>query len=545
MPIIFVLTVTLFVWMPFVTVWIAQGADTPFWFLAGDAYLYLGIAEASEGWAMSFDSVRNTNGFHPAWQTLLRLAFEIAPSPRAAMWVSSLGAITLTWIGALLLGLAVRRMTQSWLLALLVVPGVYYLVVGQALQNLAIWAFFDGMEAGLAFALFGLLALHISRMPANPVPNRWWLGLGLILAALVLTRLDEIFVPISMALAVVLWGARPLSDRIIAASFVATPAAVGVLIFALWGLSTTGMLAPVSGAAKGEGAMLPNAWVTLATFFSPLIDLREGFSAYTADREGLLGGAFRVAQLVVPSLFALGFLIALIRRFSTEPWAPLLGGICAGVVIKGAYCLLSVNYWHQASWYFAVAFGMMTLGSAIMLRGPAARLSRLQASLATVALITLGSLHASLWSARVAASPLAPQVRTFWEQRDEIEAALLAAHPAPRIMEFGDGLINFTLSFPVRHGFVFAGDAQSLTALRDERLLRDAVSDGFDILSSYEYLHVPEGAENWDNAQIAAFLNASFLDERVKAELPLFDLQMLHVVRPEGVPFIRLTRRAP
>ena len=544
MPFVFFLTVTAVVWMPFVVVWIAQGADTPFWFLAGDAYLYLGIAQASDGWAMSFDGVRNTNGFHPAWQVLLRVASEIAPSARAAMWVASLGAITLSWVGAILLGLAIRRLTASWMLALLVAPGVYFLVIGQALDNLGIWAFFDGMEAGLAFALFGLMAWHIARMPADGGSNGWWLGLGLILAALVLTRLDEVFVPIAMSMAVVFWGNRALPDRIIAASMVATPAAVAVLIFAMWGLATTGMLAPVSGAAKGEGAMLPNAWVTLATFFGPLIDLREGVSGYVADREGLAGGAFRVVQLVVPSMFALGFLITLMRRYQAQPWAPLFAGICAGIVIKGAYCLLSVNYWHQASWYFAVSFGMMTLGGAVILRGTAKRMTRLQTAAATVSLIALSSLHASLWSARVAASPLPAQTREFFEQGPAIEAALNARHPAPRVLEFGDGLVNFTLTVPVRHGFVFAGDAQSLEALRGEGLLRDAVADGFDILSSYEYLRVPEGAEDWESAQIAQFLQNSFLDERVKAELPLFDLEMLHVVRPRGVPFIRLIPRS-
>jgi hypothetical protein len=96
---------------------------------------------------------------------------------------------------------------------------------------------------------------------------------------------------------------------------------------------------------------------------------------------------------------------------------------------------------------------------------------------------------------------------------------------------------------PVRHGFVFAGDAQSLASLRAGRLLHDAVADGFMLLSSYEYLRVPEGAEDWDSARIRAFLQASFLDDRVKAELGAFDYAMVYVQRPSGVPFIRLIPR--
>ena len=86
-------------------------------------------------------------------------------------------------------------------------------------------------------------------------------------------------------------------------------------------------------------------------------------------------------------------------------------------------------------------------------------------------------------------------------------------------------------------------DAESLAALRAHRLLADAVADGFTLLSSYEYLRVPEGAEAWDSARIRAFLESSFLDSRVKGELGDFDLAMAYVARPWGVPFIRLIPR--
>ena len=66
------------------------------------------------------------------------------------------GAVVLTWAGVLVLGAAIRKMTGFWVLAMLAVPGVYYLVIGQMLHNLPVWAFFDGMEAGLAFFLAAL-----------------------------------------------------------------------------------------------------------------------------------------------------------------------------------------------------------------------------------------------------------------------------------------------------------------------------------------------------------------------------------------------------
>ncbi|MCC0078966.1 MAG: hypothetical protein H6899_03210 [Rhodobacter sp.] len=534
--VVYAVAVTL---LPALVVAWSMGAMAPFWFLAGDAYLYLGIGQASHGISMSFDGLRATNGFHPLWQVWVRLATALSGGDALrAMTLVSYSAILCTAAGVIALGLAIRRATGTWLLAMLAVPGVYYLVIGQALRNLPVWAFFDGMEAGLAFLLSGLVLGLIARGAAAPV-------LGFVLALLVLTRLDEVFVPAAMAVAVWAWPGRtaPPGDRWRDAAWLLAPTALAVGVFALWSLATTGMLAPVSGAAKGEGALLQNGWVTLATFVAPLIDLREALTGYTADRAGLAGGAFRVVELIVPALFAAGLLAAVWRRFRAEPWAPFLAGVCVGVLIKAAYTLTSVNYWHQATWYFAMATALMSFGTALLLAPAARRLSPRGAGLAALVLGTLSLLHASLWSAALITDPLRPQQRDFWLARDTLEARLHAVAPDARVIEFGDGLLNFTLSDPVRHGFVFAGDAQSLDALRNHRLLADAVADGFTLLSSYEYLRVPPGAEAWDSARIRSFLMDSFLDQRVKDELGDFDFAMAYVARPWGVPFIRLIPR--
>ena len=521
---------------PLVIAW-NHGADTPFWFLAGDAYLYLGIGEASSGLSMSFDGERATNGFHPFWQVWVRLATALAGDPLGAMTLVAWSAIFCTAGGVLLLGAAIRRATGSWLLAMLAVPGVYYLVIGQALRNLPVWAFFDGMEAGLAFLLSGWLLLLAVRPGTRP------LILGLVMALLVLTRLDEVFVPAAVALAVMLWPGRPMARRLGDAVRLVGPSILAVLLFIGWSVMTTGLLTPVSGAAKGEGALLQNAWVTMATFFAPMIDLREGLTAYTADRAGLLGGAFRVVQLVIPALFALAFLVVLIRRLNARAWAPVLAGICGGVLIKALYNFVSVNYWHQASWYFALAMALMTFGTAVLLAPAVARAASRIRLVAGAGLVGLTFLHASLWSATLMGQTWRLQDRDFWAGRATTEAAIRAAEPDPRMIEFGDGMLNFTFDFPVRHGFVFAGDAQSLTALREGRLLRDAWEGGYRLLSSYEYLRVPPGAEDWDSDRIRAFLRDSFLDPRVKSELDAFDYEMLLVHRPTDVPVIRLIRR--
>jgi hypothetical protein len=229
-----------------------------------------------------------------------------------------------------------------------------------------------------------------------------------------------------------------------------------------------------------------------------------------------------------------------------------MAGLAAGVILKAGYNFANVNYWHQAYWYFAVAMMGCSLAAALLLAPLWEALvvrSRAAAPLFALALGGFGLLHAGQWGAWLLAEPRHAVQAQFWTERDATRATLLAAAPGLRVLEFGDGAVNHALHpVPVRHGFVFAGDAGSLAALRAGRLLAHAHAQGFGVLSSYEYLHVPPGAEDWGDAEIRAFLAASFLDRRVRAELDGFDFRMIHVWRPEpgapGVPFIGFAPRS-
>jgi len=538
--------------LPALTVLLDRGGQAPFWFLAGDAYLYLGIAQASSGLGFSFDGTEATNGFHPLWQVWIRILTVILPGgPMAVMHAVLWSALALTAVGVLTLGAAIARLTGSWVLALLAVPGVWFLTLGQGFMNLAVWQFLDGMEAALAFALAGLLALTIAHWPGPQAGALRHLKLGGLLGVIVLTRLDEAFLVLALALTVFLWPGTGWARRFVMAALVALPGALAVAAYVGWSLQTTGLPMPVSGAAKGEGGLLGNLWVTLATLVAPLQDLRAAVSGYTPERAALHGAAFRVVQLIVPALFA-GVWVWIFRRwFRDAPWAALMVGLGAGVILKAAYNFGFVNFWHQAYWYFAVAMMATTLATALLL-APAHRWlvaqSRAARPLMALALGGFALLHASLWGPMLLTQPRHAVKAQFWADRAATAAALRAVDPQAGLIEFGDGAINFMLHpIPTRHGFVFAGDAGSLRALQGGRLLAASHADGFRVLTSYEYLPVPPGAEDWDSATIRAFLAASFLDRRVKGELEAFDYRMIHVWRPgasaPGVPFIALTPR--
>ena len=544
--IVFALIVSLTPALPLVFV---HGADTAFLLLTGDAYLYLGIAQASTPEFFSFDGERPTNGFHPLWQLWVRLlAWVIGDAPLVLMNAVAWSAVACVTAGVLLLGAAIHRATGSWLLGLLAAPGLHYLLVGQGLGNLAVWNFHDGMEAGLTFALTGLAAWLVAGMRADERRPGVWLALGAVLAVLMFARLDEVFVPLCVGLAWLVWKPRDFLVQVPAVILLGLPSAIVLGLYWLYNWHTVGVLMPVSGGAKGEGALLGNLYVTAVTFFAPLYDLRALVSDYAADRNGLTFAAFRPVQVVFPALLAGFFVVILHRRFREAPWAPIMAGFCAAILVKAAYNAVAVNYWHQASWYFGFACAALSFTAALLFAPVAARL-RAQAPevglLVAVTVVLVGLMQASQSYARRAESPELAERRGFWEARAEIGAALAAATaPAPpKLLEFGDGFLNFSLALPVRHGFVFAGDPQSLAALRAGRLLADAQADGYGLLASYEYLRWPAASTERSSDEIRAYLRAAVSDDRVRAELDRFDFRVVHVHQPLTIPFIAFRPR--
>lgn len=539
--ILFSLVITL---LPAVAIFLNLGSYASFYFLTGDAYLYLGIAENSNGGYYSFDGEEPTNGFHPLWQFILWAANLIYTDQIQLMNFSAWATIFLVLIGVLTLGFAIARMTGSWWLATLATPGVYFLFVGQGIQNLSVWNFFSGMEAGLVFTITGLIALTISYMKADETRLSRWIILGTLFGILMLARLDEVFVPLLVGLVWLFWEPRGFVQKLPRFVLLGVPAAVMLVAFWLYNLSNLGMLMPISGAAKGEGALISSIWVTLAVFIGPLVDLREAFTSYTAAHSALYGASFRVAEVIFPAIASVFFVIIIRRNFRDSSWAPYVVGLCAGVVAKSIYNFLFVNYWHQSDWYFGFACAVITLATALVIAPTIHKLreTNFVAFFFVATLVALVSLFQA--SQRYYSKTLdnnAAERIAFWDSRQVTEDKINAASPGSKIIEFGDGMLNYAFKRPVRHGFVFAGDPDSLTALQTQSLLSDAFNDGYSILSSYEYLRWPEASVTKTSDEIRTFLERSFLDGRVKAELTKFDYEVVAVYEPLGIPFILLT----
>lgn len=518
------------------------GMNSAFWLLTGDAYLYLGIAESSTPEYFSFDGENPTNGFHPLWQSCIWLINQlIGDAPLILMNITAWGAVLLTACGAILIGTASHRVTGSWLLATLATPGVYYLMVGQGLGNLAVWNFFSGMEAGLVFALTGIILRILVEIRSNENRLTFWLGLGCVLAILTLARLDEVFVAPAIGLVWLLWDPQEFRRRIWSVVLLGLPLLITLCAYWAYNAFHVGPLMPVSGAAKGEGALLSNIYVTAVTFLAPIFDLRVWLSDYDANRQQLADAAFRVAQVVFPAVAAAGMIWALRTFFRSAAWAAPLSGMCLAIIIKAGYNFAGVNYWHQATWYYAFACGVLSFSTAVIC-APAMQHLRHRAFALYLMLpglmIMVSLLQASQNYVAEIENPAPEQRRKFWESGPRIARELKEITPQPKLLEFGDGLINFTLDIPVRHGFVFAGDPDSLAALKESRLLQASHADGYHFLASYEYLRWPAATNQRTSEEIKRFLLTSPLDRRIKSELGLFEFKIVYIYDDLGIPII-------
>jgi hypothetical protein len=398
------------------------------------------------------------------------------------------------------------------------------------------------MEAGLALGLTGAIALLVSYAQADEQRLTFWLSLGILTGLLMLCRLDEVFVSAAIGVAWLAWSPRQAIRRLPAVVALGLPPLLMLAGYLAYNLSYAGTAMPVSGAAKGEGALLQNGWVTLVTFFAPIIELRSLLTDYAASPQSLAGADFRVAQLVFPAVAAMCFVAAIAIHFRSAPWAPFVVGMCVAIVVKAAYNGLAVGYWHQASWYFAFAQGTISFTAALLLAPAVADWrdkSPLAVSLAAALIAAISFLQASQsYLGRSSQLPLTDRQR-FFEAGPEINAAIEALTPGAKVLEFGDGLINFTLDRPVRHGFVFAGDLYSLEALQSGNLLQASYDDGYNVMTSFEYYRWPGITTDYSSDEIRQFLAQLGASYGIRGELINFEFEVIYVYEPLNIPFIK------
>ncbi|MBW2695549.1 MAG: hypothetical protein JRE70_03690 [Deltaproteobacteria bacterium] len=489
---------------PIASLW-QQGTLGAFKYLAPDAFYYLAIADHSQGVAaFTFDGSHPTNGFHPLWQSLLYFGFGwLGPDQPVQLYFTMIASIGLVAVGTGFLGATALRLTGRPELGLLAaVPGFFYLVTPDfGPQFGAQWAFANGMETPLTVFFFGILAwwLLAGRGRNEAWTPRRLVCLSLTLTALILSRLDDVFLLVPFAAALALRAdtrQRRAADLL---RLGAIPCVV-LVAYMIYNLVQAGALLPSSGAAKAQPlwALLRNTYSTLTTFV-PLLDvLREPVSTWDSE-------AWRILQMILPAGVAVVWLHQVFgrrgnRRRPEEPWRRSLALLAAYVVLKAAYNFSVVGLWHQGWWYYPASIMTTNLIVAVWIGdrldrassqppqgegAPRAENARWLPAMVAVAVVCLLANHYAF----VKKSGLYHQrSHTFWQERDAIRELIVRECDHCGVLAFDDGIVSYSLGdVSTLNGLGLTMDADAQAALSSGRLLDLAWQRGHRLFLSVAY----------------------------------------------------------
>lgn len=490
-----------------------SGRDRPFGYAAADAFYYLTIARniARHG-VPSFDGQRATNGFHPLWQ-LVTAALQFA-TLHLGVWRYTLLVLIvvglafvaggLWFLGGLLADHG--RLTPAF--ALLPV-GVYGLLVapfwlshpGDLAASMegpfpvygTLWSYVNGMESGVVLFCFGLSARSFRAYEQGP-SNARALSAGAALGALVLARLDHVFIalPLVVGLCGQAWGQRrPAAElaRLVAAF--AAPVLLDVAVNVHW----FGAAMPVSGALKTSFPVFTSVHVQI---------WRDVWNAGVhAANLWLLQ---REASLALPLLCACGYLALTFRplrlgpglflryRASVRPYERFLALTAVGVILLAGYDVLFVVD-GPGSWYVPVSTLFVSLAVlAVVDRLPFALPARgAGAVLGATACLTI----AFFLKLERQTDYHTAYARFFWQEAPELKTHF--GKKRPRFVEADDGIVNYALDVPAMSTGL-ALDPDGIDAAKTRHLFTLGYERGFNCITTLVYgsaaalLHDPSSA---------------------------------------------------
>jgi hypothetical protein len=485
--------------------------------LAGDSYHYLAIArKAHEFGIFTYDGVHVTNGFHPLWQYSIRAIFAVLhlqsheSQALAVIWLSW----TSTVLGVLLASAAIVRITGKWFLGLLVVPGVYYLIVGVHVRNLWIWSSLDGMEAAYSTLWGGLLFYVLSRYirKGSSVADASRAA-GIVFPLVILSRLDDVFILPAFV------GALMLVDiswqqRIKSAAWLTLPSCFALSIYLLYNRATVGAAMPLSGSTKAGFVGATEAYLTMAVHMPIILNIKDYLTHTSSNGSAIFSNSFRFVELLYPLLTASFGAYFLYKRRRWSPAYSILFAICAYIILKTGFNFLNVHPWHQSDWYYALVTLSLSVLGAFLSREWWSHIQQkpiLRNGIVTV-YVLLMLLSASQFYASLVYPAIPPPEDSFWTRAPDIrqQLQLKGCHG---IINVDDGISAFLLDLPSMHGFAFATDVQAQRAFKAGRMLSLAYSRGINTITGFGYLATD--SPPLTDAAIRSYLLSSNLSRQV------------------------------
>lgn len=468
--------------------------EAVFNYFAQDAFYYFAVARNSTTSFYSFDGETATNGFHPLWQFYLTYVFSAIGSANQTvqLYAAFVLSCIMTTVGYMLCGMAAYRVTKLKAVSILVVPGLYYLIFSFVTNFYGSpWQWMNGMESGLTVffggVLFCLLAAHYNDPHKFETKGSFFLILGTVVSVMILSRLDDVFLLFSLGLCIFVMGRNGLERWIRTYLLFTLPTVVLLTLYVIFNYTSTGFVLPVSGMAKSTFALVHNVRLLMGT-----LDLQPVIPG--GDPGGLwLMTYYRYVQLLFPAVACLlfGSLLWGERTESRSGFRDIfLIGLLLYVVLKAAYNFTMVRMEDQGfSWYYVFSLMVTNFAAVVIvqrklkLSGGFSRLSLVLAS-CVVVMILLSHL---VFVTRHGLQTGNPFYR-FWHDRKSISAYLSNRIEHPRLVEYDDGIIGYSLGFPTIHGFGFVADYEGYRAKRRGEFLHYCRLRGFNVIASVQYI---------------------------------------------------------
>lgn len=531
---------------------------------ASDVLYYARIARESSLWFYTYDGVYPTNGFHPLWQILLTAIAGVVRDPAILLHIFGVLSILLVTAGTTVLAFAVRRLTGSAVLAMLLVPGLYHVVFAVDVSQNAVWSYMNGMESPLTILLGALLIREAVLLWQDPVrleARGTYPRLAVLATLIVLARLDDVFLLVGIGLAVLLTLDRRLILR--ALPWAAVPV-VGILAYVSFNHWYAGMWLPVSGELKGGAPIVYNLKKFIYNAFPPVELITAAMNWHIDQRLNMVTYFnLRILQATVPLLVGIAVLAVFWGERGGDTWrrGALFMGFAIYMVLKGLYNIFGANITQQGEWYFPLSLMLTNLfaiwGIAIAWRRLAGladtqAFRRGQSAAVGLAALVLFLVATGQYLERVVAMSAGGQPQqALWDDRERLARELAAIDPDMGLIEMENGFIAYALPNRVINGKLWVIDKEALEAFKAGRFLTLAYERGLDtITSTYHgpwgriYLEAPgRYGEHFDlddpTGAMRQFLERKFPDAAN------FEFELIHTHEPSGTYFVRMTPMRP
>ena len=539
--IVVVVIITIMLWIPVLVSLHKLGIVAVFNFFQQDTFYYLAIAQNSTLGFFTYDGELPTNGFHPMWQVCVTLLFKLLGNVGndAQIYAVFLLSVLLVTLGYSFFGLAIYNYTGSKLLGILIIPGFFHVSFSFVERfGGSVWKYMNGMESCLSLFFGGLLlyvvSRHLNTSSNENADTRWYTVIGVLVGLIIMARLDDVFLVVSLACTVLLLEPGELRKRFRKVVILTLPTLILLTWYLAYNLSSVGVALPISGLEKGGFSLVQNI-IELLRVLTPTV-----FIPGAVNVDLYLTDVYRQILMWFPLIMSILFLFIffhepVIRKIMSRGSLYIIS-LLGYVILKGLYNLFNVHVNHQGLWYYALSvttidfMWLMLLSSVYYRIMKTHRHIKILAACLLICFLTFYMalmMKGALWGK--------PFVYDFYKDRLKIKSTLLSIDPNIKLIEVDDGIFCYFLDIPTIHGMGFALDYPGYVARESGHFLAYCKQRGFDTIASLQYLRFPNYGLSSD--RIASILKHSYQFRLEDLDKYIFKVVYIH---PEsGASFVR------